>query len=206
MSYEIPYEPADIMIHVPGKGIILKEKSLIAIQKADNKVVAFGTEAERMAERDLGGIEVISPLRQGVIADFPAAEALFSQLLTKALGRQRILKPAVVVCMPQGITSVEKVAVKDALLRAASEVLVAEVPAEEFIREFREKSPKLYQKYKAIIAIAKEEPERYVEERLRDVLTYAARERISPEKMRALLQKLNLRQIQDVQEKERGKS
>ncbi len=201
MSYEIPYEPADIIIHVPGKGIVLKEKSLIAIQKADNKVVAVGTEVERIAERDLGDIEVISPLRQGMIADYPAAEVMFSMLLMKALGKKRkirILKPAVVVCMPKGITSVEEMAVKDAFSMAASEVLIADVPAEDFIRENCEKSPKLYQKYKVIIDIAKDDPERYVEERLRDILAYAAREKISSEKMCALLQKLGLRQVQDV--------
>lgn len=201
MSYEIPYEPADIIIHVPGKGIVLKEKSLIAIQKADNKVVAVGTEVERIAERDLGDIEVISPLRQGMIADYPAAEVMFSMLLMKALGKKRkirILMPAVVVCMPKGITSVEEMAVKDAFLMAASEVLIADVPAEDFIRENCEKSPKLYQKYKVIIDIAKDDPERYVEERLRDILAYAAREKISSEKMCALLQKLGLRQVQDV--------
>ena len=200
MSYEIPYEPADIIIHVPGKGIVLKEKSLIAIQKADNKVVAVGTEVEQMAERNLGDIEVISPLRQGMIADYPAAEVMFSMLLMKALGKKRILKPAVVVCMPKGITSVEEMAVKDAFLLATSEVLIADVPAEDFIREFCEKSPKLYQKYKVIIDIAKDDPERYVEERLRDILAYAAREQISSEKMCDLLQKHGLRQAQDVQE------
>ena len=203
MSYEIPYEPADIIIHVPGKGIVLKEKSLIAIQKADNKVVAVGTEVEQIAERNLGDIEVISPLRQGMIADYPAAEVMFSMLLMKALGKKRkirILMPAVVVCMPKGITSVEEMAVKDAFLMATREVLIADVPAEEFIRENCEKSPKLYQKYKVIIDIAKDDPERYVEERLRDILAYAAREQISSEKMCALLQKLGLRQTQDVQD------
>lgn len=203
MSYEIPYEPADIIIHVPGKGIVLKEKSLIAIQKADNKVVAVGTEVEHIAERDLGDIEVISPLRQGMIADYPAAEVMFSMLLMKALGKKRkirILKPAVVVCMPKGITSVEEMAVKDAFLQTASDVVIADVPAEDFIRELCEKSPKLYQKYKVIIDIAKDDPERYVEERLRDIMAYAAREQISSEKMCALLQKHGLRQTQDVQD------
>lgn len=203
MSYEIPYEPADIIIRVPGKGIVLKEKSLIAIKKADNKVVAVGTEVERIAERNLGDIEVISPLRQGMIADYPAAEVMFSMLLMKALGKKRkirILKPAVVVCMPKGITSVEEMAVKDAFLMTTSEVLIADVPAEDFIRENCEKSPELYQKYKVIIDIAKDDPERYVEERLRDILAYAAREQISSEKMCALLQKLGLRQTKDVQD------
>lgn len=203
MSYEIPYEPADIIFHVPGKGIVLKEKSLIAIQKADNKVVVVGTEVEQIAERNSGDIEVISPLRQGMIADYPAAEVMFSMLLMKALGKKRkirILMPAVVVCMPKGITSVEKMAVKDAFLMATSEVLIADVPAEEFIRENCEKSPKLYQKYKVIIDIAKDDPERYVEERLKDILAYAAREQISSEKMCAMLQKLGLGQTQSVQD------
>lgn len=192
MNYTVPYEPADIVIHVPGKGIVLKEKSLIAIQKADNKIVALGAEVERMAEGELRNVEVLSPLRQGMIADFPAAEALFSILLTKALGRKGVLKPALVACVPKGITIVEKKALEDALLwgkRRAKEVLILEAAAEEFIREFYEKSPKIYQKYKAIIEITKYEPARYVEEQLRNVLTFAAQAGISPKEMNVLLQK-----------------
>lgn len=187
---DISYEPADIIIHVQGRGIVLKEKSLLAYQKKDNKIVASGTEAERMAEQGMEDIVVVSPLRQGMVADYIVAVGLFSHMFMKALGKRSILKPAVAVCVPKRITSVEKQAIKEVLLQSvASEVVVSDIPAEKFIREFPAKFPKEYQKFKIIVGIMKDEPERYVEEQLRDMLAYAGQEQISRERVYALLQK-----------------
>ncbi len=185
------YEPADIVIHVRDKGIVLREKSLVAFRRDDGKIEAFGTEAEGMIGKDPENIVVISPLRQGMIADFMVAEKLFSMLLIKALGKRPLLKPAVAVCVPKGITEVEKKAMDDALiLGGAKEILFADTSAEEFMDAFLGKSPDLYHKYKIIIDITKNEPERYIEERLRDVLAYAEQEQIPPERVGALLREL----------------
>lgn len=183
----VPYEPADIMIHVQGRGIVLKEKSLIAVQASDNKIVAFGTDAQRMAEKDREDIMVLSPLHQGMIADYPAAMELFLCLLRKALGKKPIIKPPVAVCVPKGMTSVDRKAMEDAVIYAgAGELLLSDVPMEEFIREFPDKSPKLYRKFKITMGIAKDEPERYVEERMRELSAYAEEQQIPAERVYAL--------------------
>lgn len=182
-------EPADIIIHVRDRGIVLREKSLVAFRRDNNKIVAIGTEAERMIGVDTENIVVMSPLRQGMVADALAAQKLFSGLVVRALGKKPFLKPPVVVCVPKGITEVEKRAITDVLVwgAGAKEVLVADTPAMEFIKEFPEKLPDLYRKYKIIIGITKEEPERYIEERLRDILAYAGQEQIPPERVCGIL-------------------
>lgn len=185
------FEPADIIIYVQGRGIVLKEKSLIAFRKTDDRIVAVGAKAEAMIGKDIENIAVMSPLRRGMVADYPEAVGLFSQLLIKALGKKPILRPAVAVCVPKGITSVEKKAIEEALMGAgAKEVWVANSPAEELIREFSEKFPKEYQKYKIVIGITKDNPERYVEERLRDALIYARQEHVPIESVYELLQEV----------------
>lgn len=153
------YEPADIIIHIQGRGIVLKGKSVLAYQKSDNKIVAFGTEAECMANGNPENILVTSPLRQGKIADYHAAAALFSHMLTIAIGKRPLLKPVVALCVPKEITLVEK--------KAFEEVL---------------------------IGIVKEEPERYVSEQLKAVLSYAAQMHIPQERICELLQNLNAKQ------------
>lgn len=192
MESETVYEPADIVIYVRDKGIALREKSLVAFRRNDGKIMAFGTEAEGMIGKDPENIVVMSPLRQGMIADFTVAEKLFSMLLMKALGKRPLIKPSVAVCVPGGITEVEKKALEDALILGggAKEILFADTPAEIFTDEFFEKCSEPYTRCKIIIDITKNEPERYVEERLRDVLTYARQERIPPERVGVLLQEL----------------
>lgn len=190
------HEPADILIYVQGKGIVLKERSVLTFRKSDGKILAFGTEAEQLAERDMPDIEVMSPLRLGMVEDYCAAAKLFALLITKALGKGRSSSllwnrkyRKVVVCVPQGITEVEKKALEDLMLWVvrAKKVLIVDIPAEKFIQEFQEKFPGEYGKYKLIVGITKDEPERYVEEMLRDVLEFAGREQISWERVYELL-------------------
>lgn len=186
------YEPADISVYVQGKGIVLKEKSLIAFRRSDNKIIAIGTEAELLIGKDPGSIAVISPLRQGMAADFLAAAELFSHLLAKTVGKKTFLKPAVAVCVPQGITLVEKKAIEEALLAAgAGQAFAAEMTLEEFLKDCAAKDPKAYQKYKVIIGIGKDQPERYLRERLLDILQYAGREGISREQVVELLKRFS---------------
>lgn len=190
ISDHILYEPADIMIHIQGKGIVVREKSVVAFQKSDSKIIAFGTEAYGMAGKDMEGIVVTSPLHQGFVADFTVAVKLFSYLLIKAIGKKPILnKPAVAVCVPKGITPVEIVALQDVLTMArVKELFVTDLPMEEFLREFPEKCPEEYKKFKITIGITKDESELYIKERMREILEYAGREQISQEKVFELLQ------------------
>lgn len=186
------YEPADIMIHIQGKGIVVKEKSVVAYQKSDNKIVAFGTEAYDMAEKNMEDIVVISPLRQGMVIDYVVAWKLFSYLLQKAMGKRPILKkPAMAVCVPKGITPVEQKALEDVLtIAGVKELFFSEIPVEEFLGEFSEKYPKEFQKCKITIAIAKDEPERYIKESIRKVLEYAAQEQIPQQRVYELFEGL----------------
>lgn len=186
------YEPADIIIYVQGEGIVVKEKSFLAYRKRDNKIVAIGTEAGTAVWRESEDVMVISPFRQGMIADYTVAEVLLSYLLTKALGKRSFFRrrPAIVICVPKGATPMEKAAFRDALIQArAGEVFITETPMDQFIREFPEKFPEEYRKFRVIVGITKEEPERYVEEKFGEILTYAAQESISQEKVYGLLQK-----------------
>lgn len=184
------YEPADIIIHIQGKGIVVKEKSVVAYQKSDNKIVAFGTEAYGMAGRSTEDLVVESPLRQGFIADFCAAEKLFRWLMIKAIGKKPLLKkPAVAVCVPKGITEVEHKALEDALMIAgAKELFVTELSLEEFLsrKESSGESAKEYGKFKITVGIGQDEPERYLEERVRGILEYDAQEQIPEERVQEL--------------------
>lgn len=185
------YEPVDIMIHIQGKGIVVKEKSVVAYQKSDNKIIAFGTAAYDMAGKDMEDIVVTSPLRQGIVADFTVAEKLFSYLLIKAIGKRPILKkPAVALCVPKGITPVEQKVFEDVLFLRVKELFVTDLSMEEFLREYSEKFPKEYGKFRITIGITKDEPELYIKERMREILEYAEQEHIPQERVWELLQDL----------------
>lgn len=181
-------EPADILVYIQGKGIVLKEKSLAAVDTTCNKFIAFGNEAAHMAEDLPGTVEIISPLRRGMISDFFTAEQLFAHLMLKALGKKPLRKPAVAVCVPKGINMVEKKAVEDALYMAgAREVLIADWPVEQLVQHIRESSDKNMKKFKIIIGITKDEPEKYIKEELSEILQYAQQEGIPAQKVEELL-------------------
>ena len=185
-------EPADISVYVKDKGIVLREKSLLAFDMTNNKIIAIGTEAENYMQAANENIKVISPLRQGMIADYIVAFSMFSDLLRKALGKRFLIKPVIAVCVPTGITEVEKKAMEDMIYQAgAREVFIAETPLEQFVRELPEEFPELYSKCKIIIGIGKDEPERYVEEKLRHTLAYARQLGISGERVGELFDKIS---------------
>jgi rod shape-determining protein MreB len=105
---------ANVLVYVRGKGIVIKEPSVVAVALRDNTIVAVGTEARDMLGRTPGAISVIRPMRDGVIADYLTTEAMLRHFLGKVRGRFRVLAPEVMVCLPAGVTSVEKRAVRDA--------------------------------------------------------------------------------------------
>ena len=119
---------ATSLVFVKGRGIVLCEPSVVAIQRGSMKVLAVGEEAKRMIGRTPGNISAIRPMKDGVIADFEVTEAMLRYFIKKAQPR-KLNKPLVVVAIPSGITEVEKRAVRDSALRAgAREVYLVEEP------------------------------------------------------------------------------
>ncbi len=111
---------ANTLVYVKGRGIVLVEPSVVAIQKDTGKVLAVGTEAKRMIGRTPGNIVAIRPLKDGVIADFQVTELMIRKLIERVHKRNYIVHPRVVVCVPSGVTAVEKRAVYEATLSAGA--------------------------------------------------------------------------------------
>ena len=105
---------ANVLIHVKGKGIVLNEPSVVAIDKKTNKVLAVGEEARQMVGRTPGNIMAIRPLRDGVIADFDSTEAMLKYFLNKLNVKGFLSKPRILICCPTNITSVEQKAIREA--------------------------------------------------------------------------------------------
>lgn len=119
---------ANTVVFVKGEGIVLREPSVVAIEKSSNKVLALGEEAKRMLGRTPGNIIAIRPMRDGVIADFEVTEMMLKHFIKKAQGHH-IIKPRIVIGVPSGITGVEKRAVLDAAMHAgAREAYLIEEP------------------------------------------------------------------------------
>ncbi len=113
---------ANSLVYVAGVGIVLSEPTVVAVSTDDNKVLAVGNEAKEMLGRTPGNITISRPLRDGVIADFVITEAMLRFFIDKVCGSSRFFKPEVMICVPAGITSVERRAVLDATLSAGAKV------------------------------------------------------------------------------------
>ena len=105
---------ANVLIHVKGKGIVLNEPSVVALDKKTNKVLAVGEEARQMVGRTPGNIVAIRPLRDGVIADFEVTEAMLKHFINKLDVKSLFAKPRILICCPTNITSVEQKAIREA--------------------------------------------------------------------------------------------
>ena len=120
---------ASILVYIKGKGVVLKEPSVVAFDRDTNKIKAIGEEARLMLGRTPGNIVAVRPLRQGVISDYTVTEKMLKYFIQKAIGRRMLKKPRISVCVPSGVTEVEKKAVEDATLQAgAREVAIIEEP------------------------------------------------------------------------------
>jgi rod shape-determining protein MreB len=111
---------ASVLVYVKGKGIVLREPSVVAIDKNTNKILAVGEEARKMIGRTPGNIVAIRPLRDGVISDYDVTERMLRYFLRKVAGPRLFFKPRVMVCVPSGATEVEKRAVLDATYEAGA--------------------------------------------------------------------------------------
>lgn len=111
---------ANIVVYVEGKGILLQEPSVVAVQAEDGRLVAVGEEAYQMMGRTPGVYETVHPLQDGVIAHFDLTQKLLVHAMQQAFGRLPLVRPEVVVCIPAGITSVERRAVVEAVLSAGA--------------------------------------------------------------------------------------
>ncbi len=119
----------NILVFVPGQGIVLSEPSVVAVSIDDNRILAVGEEAKQMIGRTPETIAAVSPIREGVIADYRITEALIRHFIRRAGGRIRIFRPEVMISVPAGITSTERRAVREAALKAgAKAVFLAKEP------------------------------------------------------------------------------
>lgn len=105
---------ANVLIHVKGKGIVLNEPSVVAIDRNTGRVLAVGEEARRMVGRTPGNIVAIRPLKDGVIADFEVTEAMLKHFIDKLNVKGFLSKPRILICCPTNITSVEQKAIREA--------------------------------------------------------------------------------------------
>jgi rod shape-determining protein MreB len=118
---------ANTLVFAEGRGIVVREPSIVAVNKITNKVEAVGSQAKEMLGRTPGNIVAIRPMKDGVIADFEVTERMLDYFIKKAHGRSLFVRPKIVISVPSDITQVEKRAVKDSAMQAgASEVFIIE--------------------------------------------------------------------------------
>ncbi|WP_279230349.1 rod shape-determining protein [Thermohalobacter berrensis] len=120
---------ANTLVYVKGKGIVIREPSVVAIKSDTKEVLAVGEEAKRMIGRTPGNIIAIRPMKDGVIADFDITQSMLQHFIKKIYPRRTLIQPRVVVCVPSGVTEVEKRAVEEAAKQAgAREAYLIEEP------------------------------------------------------------------------------
>ena len=131
MAFDIGIDlgTASILVYVKGKGVVLKEPSVVAFDRDTNRIKAIGEEARLMLGRTPGNIVAVRPLRQGVISDYTVTEKMLKYFIQKAVGKQRFRKPLISICVPSQVTEVERKAVEDAAFQAgARDVKIIEKP------------------------------------------------------------------------------
>ncbi|MGE5560191.1 MAG: rod shape-determining protein [Chloroflexota bacterium] len=121
MDIGVDLGTASVLVFVRGKGIVLREPSVVAINRDTKQVLAIGEEARRMLGRTPGNITAIRPLRDGVIADYDVTEQMLRNFIAKVCGGRKLLfRPRIMVCIPSGVTTVERRAVREACIQAGA--------------------------------------------------------------------------------------
>ena len=108
------------LVYSTGKGLVLKEPSVVIYDKTTEKIRAIGEEARQMAGHANSNMEVIRPIRQGVIVDFNVMEKMLKYFIAKAMGRRAFRKPRISICVPSAITEIERRAVEEATYQAGA--------------------------------------------------------------------------------------
>lgn len=120
---------ANTLVYLKGKGVILREPSVVAVNNHTGEVLAVGLDAKQMIGRTPGNITAIRPLKDGVIADFETTQGMLKYFIKKAVGNNPLSRPRVIICVPSGVTEVEKRAVVDSAMSAgAKEAFLIEEP------------------------------------------------------------------------------
>lgn len=127
---------ANVLVYIKGKGIVLNEPSVVAINKDTDEILAVGEEARQMLGRTPANIVAVRPLRDGVISDYDITERMLKHFIGKTCGSSRFFKPKIMVCVPSGVTEVEKRAVREAATQAGGkDVYLMEEPVAAAIGE-----------------------------------------------------------------------
>ena len=113
---------ANVLVYIKGKGIVMNEPSVVAINRDTNEILAVGDEARQMLGRTPSNIVAIRPLKDGVISDYDITERMLKYFIRKTCGNKRFFRPKIVVCVPSGVTEVEKRAVREAATQAGGKV------------------------------------------------------------------------------------
>lgn len=113
---------ANSLVWLAGKGVVLNEPTVVAVTEDDERVVAVGNDAKEMLGRTPGTMKAMRPLQSGVIADYRITEAMLRYFIDRVIGRNRLFRPEVMICVPSGVTQVERRAVLDATLSAGAKV------------------------------------------------------------------------------------
>lgn len=120
---------ANVLVYIKGKGILLNEPSVVAVNRDSDEILAVGEEARQMLGRTPGNIVAVRPLRDGVVSDYDITERMLKYFIRKTCGNSRFFKPRIMVCVPSGVTEVEKRAVKEAAAEAGGkDVFLMEEP------------------------------------------------------------------------------
>lgn len=129
MDIGVDLGTANVLVYIKGKGVVLTEPSVVAIDRDSNRILAIGEEARRMLGRTPGNIIAIRPMREGVIADYETTENMLRHFIQKVAGKNYFFKPRIMICIPSGVTTVEKRAVLEAAMQAgASKTYLIEEP------------------------------------------------------------------------------
>ncbi|MDD3244305.1 MAG: rod shape-determining protein [Eubacteriales bacterium] len=111
---------ASVLVYVKGRGIVLREPSVVAVDKVTGQLLAVGEEARRMLGRTPGNIVAVRPLKDGVISDYRYTEMMLNHFMNKVVGRRLFFKPRIMVCIPSGVTEVERRSVEEATMHAGA--------------------------------------------------------------------------------------
>lgn len=114
---------ATVLVYVKGRGVILKEPSVVAINKNNNNILAIGEEARKMLGRTPGNIVAVRPMREGVISDYDITQKMLKEFIKKACGKRNIRAPKIIICVPSQATEVEKRAVIDAAMNSGAKTV-----------------------------------------------------------------------------------